>query len=88
MGNDSPQKFDPNALSAEDRHKLDSGKPLTPIPGVKITKNPITGKYEGVPKEWVDNYGNFINVDQNKMVSTKHLPKQIRPDEDLPEAIL
>jgi len=24
--------------------KFDAGKPLMPMPGVKITKNPITGK--------------------------------------------
>jgi hypothetical protein len=29
--------------------KFEAGKPLMPMPGVKITKNPITGKLEGVP---------------------------------------
>lgn len=29
--------------------KFEAGKPLQPVPGVKITKNPVTGKLEGVP---------------------------------------
>lgn len=43
-------KFDPSRLSEEQRKKLDDGKPLQPMPGVKITKNPKTGKLEGVPE--------------------------------------
>lgn len=59
-----------------------------PMPGVKITKNPITGKLEGVPEEWVKNYDLPMNIDFSKTVNTKHLSKEVRPDEDLPDNIL
>ena len=36
-------------LTAEERQKLDNGKPVLLPGGVKITKNPRTGKLEGVP---------------------------------------
>ena len=49
MGPKNSKSFDPTRLSAEERKKLDDGKPLQPIPGVKIVKNPKTGKLEGVP---------------------------------------
>ena len=68
--------------------KLDSGKPLQPVTGVKITKNPITGKLEGVPEEWVKNYELPMNIDSSKTVKTKHLAREVRPDEDLPESII
>lgn len=58
------------------------------MPGVKITKNPITGKLEGVPEEWVKNYDLPMNIDMNKTVKTKHLSKEVRPDEDLPQSII
>jgi len=51
-----------------------------PVPGVKITKNPITGKLEGVPEEWVKNYDLPMNIDTNKTVKTRNLSKEIRPD--------
>ena len=44
MGNGEQNSFNIDRLSQEERMKLDAGKPLQPIPGVKITKNPITGK--------------------------------------------
>jgi hypothetical protein len=56
MGQKQSRQFDVNSLSAEERKKLEEGKPLQPIPGVKIVKNPKTGKLEGVPEEWVKNY--------------------------------
>jgi hypothetical protein len=59
-----------------------------PMPGVKITKNPITGKLEGVPEEWVANYDLPMNIDETKTVKTKHLSKEVRPDQDLPQTIL
>ena len=59
-----------------------------PMPGVKITKNPITGKLEGVPEEWVANYDLPMNIDATKTVKTKHFAKEVRPDQDLPQAIL
>lgn len=58
------------------------------MPGVKITKNPITGKLEGVPEEWVANYDLPMNIDETKTVKTKHLSKEVRPDQDLPQSIL
>lgn len=58
------------------------------MPGVKITKNPITGKLEGVPEEWVNNYDLPMNIDETKTVKTKHLSKEVRPDQDLPQSIL
>jgi len=44
MGGENQKTFDINQLSAEERMKLEAGKPLMPVPGVKITKNPVTGK--------------------------------------------
>jgi hypothetical protein len=44
MGGKNSKAFDPTKLSAEERKKLEEGKPLQPIPGVKIVKNPKTGK--------------------------------------------
>ena len=75
MGNEEGKQFDPNRLSQEDKMKLDQGKPLQPVTGVKITKNPITGKLEGVPEEWVKNYELPMNIDQTKTVKTKHLSR-------------
>jgi len=49
MGGENQKSFDPNNLTPEDKKKFDAGQPLQPMPGVKITKNPITGKLEGVP---------------------------------------
>jgi hypothetical protein len=49
MGGENQKLFDPSHLSQEEKMKLEQGKPLMPMPGVKITKNPITGKLEGVP---------------------------------------
>lgn len=43
-------KFDPSRLSNEEKKKLEEGRPLQPMPGVKIVKNPKTGKLEGVPE--------------------------------------
>lgn len=36
-------------LTAEQREKLEKGKPILICDGIKITKNPKTGKFEGVP---------------------------------------
>lgn len=88
MGGDNQKIFDPNSLSQEERSKFEAGKPLQPMPGVKITKNPVTGKLEGVPEEWVKNYDLPMNIDMSKTVRTKHLSKEVRPDEDLPQAII
>lgn len=44
MGGKNSKAFDPDRLTEEERKKLEEGKPLQPIPGVKITKNPKTGK--------------------------------------------
>lgn len=49
MGSENQKTFSYDNLSAEEKQKFDSGKPLQPMPGVKITKNPVTGKLEGVP---------------------------------------
>ena len=65
-------KFDPRRLSQDDRNKLEDGKPITPIPGVKITKDPKTGKLIGVPQEWARNYELPIPVDMERTVKTKH----------------
>lgn len=88
MGGGDSRSFDPRSLSKEDREKLENGKPLMPAPGVRITKNPITGKLEGVPEEWVKNYDLPMNIDYSKTVATKRLPSEIRPDTDLPDSIL
>lgn len=88
MGNENQKIFDPNQLTPDEKDKFEKGRPLMPMPGVKITKNPVTGKLEGVPEEWVNNYELPMNIDMNKVVKTKHLSKEVRPDEDLPPTIL
>ncbi len=45
-------KFDPNKLSLEDKRRFEEGKPLAPVPGISLRKNPKTGKIEGFPEEW------------------------------------
>lgn len=62
-------------LNAQQRERLESGKPVFLEGGVKITKNKQTGEYEGIPQEWVDNYDLPIKVDLKKMIKTKHLPE-------------
>lgn len=44
MGGENQKIFDPNQLTQEEKQKFEQGKPLMPMPGVKITKNPVTGK--------------------------------------------
>jgi hypothetical protein len=44
MGNKNTRSFDINKLTVDERKKLEEGKPLQPVPGVKIVKNPKTGK--------------------------------------------
>lgn len=75
-------------LSADDKQKLDRGEPVMMGSGVKITKNPKTGKLEGVPEEWVKGYELPMDVDQAKTVKTKHFSEEIRPDNELPDSIL
>jgi hypothetical protein len=62
-------------LSAQQRERLESGKPVFMVGGVKIIKNKETGEYEGVPKEWVDNYDLPIKINLNKLIKTKNLPE-------------
>lgn len=40
--------------------------------GIKITKNPKTGKLEGVPDEWAKGYEMNMDIDYSKTVKTKH----------------
>ena len=82
MGNHPPK------LSEEDKMKLEKGEPVMMGSGIKITKNPKTGKLEGVPKEWVDSYDLPMDIDTGKTVKTKHFSEEIRPEEELPESIL
>ncbi|CAD8195863.1 unnamed protein product [Paramecium octaurelia] len=54
---------------------------------IQITRDPVTGKLLGVPKEWADLNGLKLEIDKNKTVETKNLPSSVQPSE-LPEAIL
>jgi hypothetical protein len=56
--------------------------------GVRITKNKLTGEYEGIPEEWAKNYDMPIKVNFDKVVKTRHLPESIRPEEELPDSII
>lgn len=40
--------------------------------GVKITKDPKTGKLCGVPEEWVKGYDLPMDIDHSKTIKTKH----------------
>lgn len=55
--------------------------------GVKVRRNPATGKLEGLPEEW-KNYNVALDVDESKMVSYKKMPEHIRPSTELPDKIL
>lgn len=66
MGNHGPK------LTDEHKKKLDKGQPVFLAKGVKITKDPKTGKLIGVPEEWVKNYDLPIDIDTTKTVKTKH----------------
>jgi hypothetical protein len=43
---------------------------------------------EGVPKEWAKNLNLQIDIDHHKLMSTSNLPDEIRPEKDLPSAIV
>lgn len=49
MGANQYNHFKEGKLTAEEREKLEKGKPIHICDGIKITKNPKTGKLEGVP---------------------------------------
>lgn len=66
MGNHGPK------LTEEHKKKLDKGEPIFLSSGVKITKDPKTGKLLGVPDQWVKNYDLPMDVDTTKTVKTKH----------------
>ena len=66
MGN-HPPKF-----TEQHKKKLDRGEPVLFGEGVKITKDPKTGKLVGVPEQWVKNYDLPIDIDTTKTVKTKH----------------
>lgn len=69
MGSQAPK------LNEENKKKLDRGEPVLLASGVKITKDPKTGKLLGVPEQWVQGYDLPIDVDMNKTVKTKHFSK-------------
>ena len=56
--------------------------------GIKITKDPKTGKLCGIPEEWAKSYDLPMDIDYNKTVKTKHFSKEIKPEEDLPDSII
>lgn len=43
--------------------------------GISVKKNSVTGKYEGLPAEWVENYDLPVDVDYTKTIKTKTLPE-------------
>jgi hypothetical protein len=63
-------------------------KPTQVTKGVSIKKNPKTGLYEGMPKEWLENNDLDLNVDNSKTVATSHFSDSIRPTAVLPPKIL
>ena len=40
--------------------------------GIKITKDPKTGKLCGIPEEWAKGYDLPMDIDHTKTVKTKH----------------
>ena len=75
-------------LTADQKKKLEEGKPVLFPGGVRIKRNEKTGEYEGIPQEWVKEYDLPIKIDYSKTVKTKQLPEQIRPEYDLPDSII
>lgn len=57
-------------------------------PGVNVKFNPETKKIEGMPSEWVTGLKLPHELDYSTVVMTKHMRKEIRPDEELPSSIL
>ncbi len=49
MGQNQYHQFKEGNLTQEQKNKLQQGKPILICDGIKITKNPKTGKFEGVP---------------------------------------
>jgi hypothetical protein len=80
MGANHIGQFKEANLTPEQKIKFDQGKPIHICDGIKITKNPKTGKLEGVPEEWAKNYDLPISIDYNKLVKTQKLPESIRAD--------
>ena len=66
MGNKAPK------LTEEDKRKLDAGEPVLMGSGIKITKDPKTGKLCGIPEEWAKGYDLPMDIDHTKTVKTKH----------------
>lgn len=62
-------------LSIEEKAKLEEGKPVLLPGGISVKKNSVTGKYEGLPAEWVENYDLPVDVDYTKTIKTKTLPE-------------
>ena len=75
-------------LNAEQKAKLEEGKPVLLPGGISVKKNSITGKFEGMPVEWVEKYQLPFDVDYSKTIRTKMLPEEIRPEYELPDSIL
>ena len=74
MGANQASQFKQSNLTEEQKTRLDQGKPILIYDGIKITKNPKTGKFQGVPEEWAKNYDIPISIDYNKLVKTKKMP--------------
>lgn len=70
------------------KRKMNYSRPTEFTKGVSIRKNPETGLYEGVPKEWVEQNDIDLGADTSKTVATSHFSDSIRPVPVLPPKIL
>ena len=63
------------SASSEDKSEISNLEQITLVQqGIKIRKNPHTGRLEGVPQEWCDKFNLPFDIDQNKTVATRDLP--------------
>lgn len=77
------------SVSSSDQSEISNLEQVTLVQqGIKIRKNPHTGRLEGVPQEWADKFNLPFDIDRNKTISTRDLPEELRPQFELPKEIV
>jgi hypothetical protein len=77
------------SVSSSEQSEISNLEQVTLVQqGIKIRKNPHTGRLEGVPQEWADKFNLPFDIDRNKTVSTHDLPEELRPQFKLPKEIV
>lgn len=85
----SGSKYSSSSASSSEQSEISILEQVTLCQqGIKIRKNPHTGRLEGVPQEWADKFNLPFDIDRNKTVSTRDLPEELRPQFELPREVV